>query len=117
MEKENRVSIWLGNFDDQTAFEDYLQETYNEEDDMSSHFTDDFGIPFYDVDFSEAYFDQKGLQSKILNEFSYADTFKGDVNEALFAGKNAIVVIYDFDYKGVGEVGAMRFLGRFSFER
>ena len=41
MEKANKVSVWLGNLDSERDFNNYMEEQFDEEGDMTSVFMSD----------------------------------------------------------------------------
>lgn len=65
MEKANKVSVWLGNFDSKREFGNYMEEQFDEEGDMTSVFMSDFEIEFIDSQFQEVLYDDN-LKKKIL---------------------------------------------------
>lgn len=115
MEKENVVSIWVGNFQSEEEFNVFLQEEFDEEgDSLPSVFMKVFEIDYIDIDFQEAVF-QENLSKDVLLQASYADTFADKVDNL---SGNSIILLYDFCYTGkVRETKEIRFLGTFEYRK
>lgn len=99
-EKPNIVSIFCGKFPNEQAFSDYITFDYSLDDDMPpSQFMADFGIDWYDEDFTEASFIENGLLSEQIHLHSYAETFdkKAFSDSKKFNDNNSLYLIYDFD--------------------
>ena len=48
MSKNNKISIWFGNFETEQQFNEFMKETYDDEGDMHSEFMKAFGIDLSD---------------------------------------------------------------------
>ena len=48
MEKEGKVSIWVGKFNSEEALKEYVQEVFDDEGDSTSSFMNDFNIDYID---------------------------------------------------------------------
>ncbi len=109
MEREGYVSIWLGNFPDDSALMEYAAEDcveYDEDDgsgiERPSQFSKDFFggmIWAFDPDFWER--EVVGSSSDIaelVSPFSYGDTFDVE-NIVLDRVYNAVILVYDYEYE------------------
>lgn len=113
--EENKVSLWLGNFESQEAFKDFLKENYDEEGDMSSKFMEAFGISWIDSDFTEAEFIGK-ITIESFSGFSYISSFIHNLAGIDFGKYNCIFLAYHFEYDGeVMETENMKFIGVFDY--
>lgn len=104
MKQEGYVSIWLGNFPDDKALWEYASETHYDDDGnaLSTPFSRDFfGGKYYpfDTDFWErAVVEPSNDLAKLVESFSYGDTFEVD-GITLKKTYNAVILVYDFEYK------------------
>jgi hypothetical protein len=71
------VDLWVGTFTTESAFEDYLRETYEEDDTPLSKFAADMGESFYDHDFIEVAYHQEPSSDleALLQEHSFARSY------------------------------------------
>ena len=118
MEKENIVSIWIGNFNSDDDFNKYIEEAYDENGARSpSIFMTDFEIKRIDHDLLESdFFDEKLTKDDLIG-FSYDETFIDKIDEALLTG-NCIILIYDFEYSGgVKTKNNVSFIGAYKYEK
>lgn len=114
MERENRVSVWTGKFNDKESLVKYLKESYDNDGDMTSTFMEEFKIEFYDVDLSEFLFIENNDLSQ-LRGFSYSDSFIKNVVEKVL-DQNSFLVIYDFDYDLKNTYAdKLKFIGSFDY--
>lgn len=107
MQKENCVSIWLGNIKSLKSLDSYLKIKYSKDGDfIPSEFAKDFNIRRYDDDFREAEFYE--VPSNIIDElfegFSYdniiSQYLKGLFGESLNKDFNTVILLYNFGYDG-----------------
>ncbi len=73
---KSKVSIWLGDFENEEQFYHYMNLSYTEDGDLiPSAFMNDFNIEDYDDDFQEIYYFEKPEDkiSVILNDFLYSE--------------------------------------------
>ena len=116
MNKENRVSIWFGNFKTEDLFNDFLRETYDDKGDVYSKFMDEFKIDYIDSDYQETLYDREINYAK-LEMASYSESFLDKVN-VVFLDYNCVILLYDFDYKGgVKESNGLEFYGVLDYEK
>ena len=114
MEKANKVSVWLGNFDSKREFGNYMEEQFDEEGDMTSVFMSDFAIEFIDSQFQEVLYDDN-LKKENLMSASYSESFL-DCITADFSKYNCIVLLYDFNYHGTAQnTDKMIFVGVYDY--
>lgn len=116
MERENKVSVWIGKFNDKNDFQEYLEISYDDNGEMLSNFMKDFNIEFYDEDFSESIFLESSSLSELKN-FSYSNSFVENVlGKAL--DYNSFFVLYDFDFDSNDNIsGKLKFIGSFDYSK
>lgn len=124
-EREGVVSIWLGNMDSEDDFEDYIEEQYEDDDAPMSKFTEEFGLGWYDHDFSEADFKDNPVPvEEFLSRNSYSSSF---INEAVSAANNkglencgTKILLYNCEYDPatapVSETQKLTFIGAFNYD-
>jgi|APLak6261690433_1056193.scaffolds.fasta_scaffold35397_1 hypothetical protein len=116
MEKQNKVSIWIGRFNDRASLENYVRETYDDNGEMISDFMKDFDIDFYDEDLSEYDFIENDNLLQIKN-FSYSNSFLHNVLEKA-SNENGFKLLYDFEYSGKNtDSGKLKFIGSFDYSK
>ena len=107
MQKEGKVSLWLGNFSDEESFREFMESKYTDDgDSIPSKFKKQFKIDYYDIDFSEVdYMEEKSNDLEVLLEgFSNDYEIIPKLNEKYNGGiYNSIVLLYDFEYDSNGE--------------
>ncbi len=104
MEKNRKVSLWFGNFENENLLEDFIDIEYTEDGDcVPSKFQKYFNIEYYDEDFLEMrYFTEKqnNLQ-QILKGFSSYDLIISRLEEKYSnISYNSIILLYNFEYSG-----------------
>lgn len=115
---KNKVSIWVGNFQNDEEFENYLLMEYLDNEDLPrSQFTKDFKIDYYDEDFQEAYYAENFLSVKdLIKPISYSETFINQIRSEN-VNYNSLIAIYKYRYEGVvKDVGNIFFLGVYEYE-
>ena len=114
MEEKNKVSIWLGNFDNEDLFDDFMEEKFDEEGDVSSLFMESFEIDFIDNQFQEVLYD-KNLEKEVLIPVSYSDFFLNKV-DVDFSKYNCVVLLYNFRYTGgITKASSLDFIGVYDY--
>lgn len=107
MQKEGKVSLWLGNFNNEETFREFMEIKYTDDgDSIPSKFKKQFKIDYYDIDFSEVdYMEEKSNDLEVLLEgFSNDYEIIPKLNEKYNGGiYNSIVLLYDFEYDSNGE--------------
>lgn len=124
-EKEHFVSIWIGNFPSRDFFDDFFEEYISDDHEAGSPinvFSADIGIGFYDHDFQEAEFFEESLPvEKLLEQFSYADSFIEEVKNKLKTEKignvNVVILLYDSDFRDLPITNKLiTFIGSFPYQ-
>ena len=121
METENTVSIWIGNFADQSQLDHYLQIHYDEDGEaVPSQFLieNDIDIDDIDDDFLEAevYDRNHSNLEQMLKGASYEETILRNLKEEgikmVIPPSNTIILLYNYDCSGNKKVTAnTRFIG------
>ncbi|AWI03469.1 immunity 22 family protein [Clostridium drakei] len=102
MQKEGKVSLWLGNFIDEKTFREFMEIKYTDDgDSVPSEFKKQFQIGYYDMDFSEIdYIDKRSNDLQVLlegfsNDYEIIPKLNEKYNGDMY---NSIVLLYDFQY-------------------
>lgn len=102
MQKEGKVSLWLGNFSDEESFREFVEIKYTDDgDSITSKFKEQFKIEYYDIDFSEVdYMEEQSNNLEVLlegfsNDYEIIPKLKEKYDEHMY---NSIVLLYDFEY-------------------
>ena len=126
METENTVSIWIGNFADQSQLDHYLQICYDEDGEaVPSQFLIENGIDLDDIDddLLEAQVDDKNHSNleQMLKGASYEQTILRNLKEEginmIIPPSNTIILLYNYHY--IANVVArenIRFIGTVSYK-
>jgi hypothetical protein len=69
MKKQQKVSLWIGHFTSKKALNNFLEEKYNDDGDVSSQFMQDFQIEYIDHDFQEVDF----YENETMKECQHQD--------------------------------------------
>lgn len=123
-EKEGFVSIWMGDFQSESEFNEYIEEKYGEMENNRplSPFSQDSGLGWYDHDFREAaFFGEKLRPRKMLIGASYSTSFidaaaekasKKNIEEA-----NAVFILLDCDFQPPEkEKGKLKFIASLPYD-
>ena len=115
MRKENKVSLWLGNFESEEEFENYIYIDYDEDGDyIPSIFQKEFGISYYDEDFSElVWFSEKTKKfSTLLKDFSYSsqiiDLLKPMLGGVNIEEYNCVMLLYNYEHSNSDKDGVSK---------
>ncbi|WP_052723802.1 immunity 22 family protein [Paenibacillus wulumuqiensis] len=110
MEKENRVSLWIGYAASEEQLEEMLEFTYEEDGDSELPlFAQAFELDHFDDDFREALLLETPGQdwATALQDISYSELLLPEFTRLLPEPArlerdkvNAAVLLYHFDYKG-----------------
>lgn len=102
MQKQGKVSLWLGNFSDEESFREFVEIKYTDDgDSIPSKFKEQFKIEYYDIDFSEVdYMEEQSNNLEVLlegfsNDYEIIPKLKEKYDEHMY---NSIVLLYDFEY-------------------
>lgn len=123
MINNNVVSVWIGKCASERQLYEYIDATYDESDEyFPSKFMMDFGInpDDLDEDFIEKVFRNISTNNfaKLLGECSYYESIiKNDFQcDCLSDNFNAIVLIYNYPYKGdIRQVNNFFFFGNIPY--
>lgn len=109
METGNTVSIWIGNFADQSQLDHYLQIRYDEDGEaVPSQFLIENGIDLDDIDddWLEAQVDDRNHSNleQMLKGVSYEQTILQNLKvegiKTVIAPSNTIILLYNYDCSG-----------------
>lgn len=126
METENTVSIWIGNFTDQSQLDHYLQINYDEDrETVPSQFLIENSIDMDDIDDdfieSEVYDVKHSNLERMLKGASYEQTILRNLKEEginmIIPPSNTIILLYNYHY--IANVVARentRFIGTVSYK-
>ncbi|MBS6599846.1 MAG: immunity 22 family protein [Clostridium sp.] len=102
MQKEGRVSLWLGNFNNEKTFREFMEIKYTDDgDSIPSKLKKQFKIDYYDIDFSEIdYMEERSNDLEVLlkgfsNDYEIIPKLNEKYNGGIY---NSIVLLYDFEY-------------------
>ncbi len=107
MEKQGKVSLWIGNFNSVVELKKYLCVGYTADgDQIYSKFANEFDFGHTDEDFIEyEFYNQKmTLIETLLRPFSYSDIitcrFEKLLGENAFdRSVNSIILLYDYEHE------------------
>ncbi|EIC76808.1 immunity 22 family protein [Streptococcus oralis] len=109
METENTVSIWIGNFADQSQLDHYLQIRYDEDGEaVPSQFLIDNGIDLDDIDDdlieAEFYDVEHSNLEQMIKGASYDQTILRNLKleriSTVISPSNTIILLYNYDCSG-----------------
>lgn len=127
--KQGVVSIWIGSFPTEEAFDTYIDWIYNEDGESTNQFAADSGIYWFDHDFQEASFYANGLgtPTDALKGNSYESSFFSEAKPLLqrkiTPTDNAILLLYDYTYSySMAEVAErsgckLKYVGTFPYSK
>ena len=126
METENTVSIWIGNFADQSQLDHYLQIHYDEDGEaVPSRFLIENGIDLDDIDDdwleAQLYDRNHSNLEQMLKGASYEQTILrnliGEGINAVIPQSNTIILLYNYDCSSNKKVtDNTRFIGTVSYK-
>lgn len=128
MECNGQVSIWLGNFNNLSDLERYVQTKYTDDgDSIDSKFETDFKIDYFDEDFREINVleESQNSFSCILEDHSYYKSIIANYtdhhSDLLDKHYNSIILLYDFKYtENVKEIEEenmyIKFIGNIEYD-
>ena len=116
MEKQGKVSLWVGSFNSREDLDDFIGEVYDDEGDVSSVFIDVFKLDYVDSQFQEVYFyEDKSNKEEIFDGFSYVESFINSIPEINWSQKNTVLLLYNFEYSKKNSHEKMEFIGAYDF--
>lgn len=126
METENTVSIWIGNFADQSQLDHYLQIHYDEDGEaVPSQFLIENGIDLDDIDDdwleAQLYDRNHSNLEQMLKGASYEQTILrnliGEGINTAIPPSNTIILLYNYDCSSNKKVtDNTRFIGTVSYK-
>lgn len=126
METENTVSIWIGNFADQSQLNHYLQIHYDEDGEaVPSQFLIENGIDLDDIDDdwleAQLYDRNHSNLEQMLKGASYEQTILrnliGEGINTVIPQSNTIILLYNYDCSSNKKVtDNTRFIGTVSYK-
>ena len=126
METENTVSIWIGNFTDQSQLDHYLQIIYDEDGEaVPSQFLMENGIDLDDIDDdwleAQLYDRNHSNLEQMLKGASYEQTILrnliGEGINTAIPPSNTIILLYNYDCSSNKKVtDNTRFIGTVSYK-
>ena len=126
METENTVSIWIGNFADQSQLDHYLQINYDEDGEaVPSQFLIENGIDLDDIDDdwleAQLYDRNHSNLEQMLKGASYEQTILrnliGEGINTVIPQSNTIILLYNYDCSSNKKVtDNTRFIGTVSYK-
>jgi len=104
---ENKVSLWLGCFENEQVFREYICESYDKDGNyVLSDFQKDFSIMRYDFDsvesdwFSHSFTDTESLLSGFSGDFVIIPQFSKMLQDTQIERFNSILLLYNYEYTG-----------------
>lgn len=105
MVKENKVSLWLGFYENADDFKNYIKVSYDEDGNyIPSKFQESYAIKKYDLDaiesdwISERCSDVESLLAGFSGEYEITPQFKKMLEHKNIQDYNSIVLLYNFEY-------------------
>lgn len=105
MIKENKVSLWLGYFEDSNAFKEYIEVSYDEDGNyIPSKFQTHYGIKRYDLETVESDWisdrsnDVESLLAGFSGDYEIIPQFKKMLEQKKIEDYNSILLLYNFEY-------------------
>lgn len=107
MIKENKVSLWLGLFENADEFKDYIEVLYDEDANyIPSKFQKKYGIKKYDLDaiesdwISDRCSDAESLLTGFSGDYEIIPQFQEMLKNKNIENYNSIILLYNFEYDG-----------------
>ena len=119
MVKENKVSLWLGFFENSNDFKNYIKISYDEDGHfIPSNFQENYAIKRYDLDaiesdwISEKCSDVESLLAGFSGDQEIIPQYKKMLDHKNIQKYNSIILLYNFEYKGVDYIDEkMEYIG------
>lgn len=106
MIKENKVSLWLGFFENIDDFKSYINGSYDEKGNyIPSKFQENYDIKKYDLDAIETDWisngcpDVESLLTGFSRDFEIIPQFKKILKHKKIQNYNSIILLYNFEYE------------------
>ena len=111
MVKENKVSLWLGFYENADDFKNYIKVSYDEDGNyIPSNFQESYAIKSYDLDaiesdwISERCSAVESLLVGFSGDYEIIPQFQKMLEHKNIQNYNSIVLLYNFEYTGVDYV-------------
>lgn len=105
---ENKVSLWLGFFENADELMNYIEESYDEDGNyIPSNFQVSYAIKKYDLDaiesdwISKKCFDAESLLTGFSGDYEIIPQFQKMLENKKIENYNSIVLLYNFEYTGI----------------
>lgn len=105
MIKENKVSLWLGFYENIDEFKNFIKVSYDEDGNyISSKFQESYGIKKYDLDAIESDWilercsDVESLLRGFSGDYQIIPQFQKMLGDKNIENYNSIVLLYNFEY-------------------
>ena len=121
-EDSDIVSIWASKVRSSEIPKEYFECIYDENEDSSIQFAQEFAIEYYDTDFSERANMYGETNLERLRSASFGESFCKEASSACGEGIiEYFFLIYDFEYDpsvtSISENEYFRFVGSFKFDK
>ena len=111
MVKENKLSLWLGFYENADDFKNYIKVSYDEDGNyIPSNFQESYAIKSYDLDAIESDWilercsDVESLLAGFSGDYKIIPQFQKMLEHKNIQNYNSIVLLYNFEYTGVDYV-------------
>ncbi len=111
MIKENKVSLWLGFYENADEFKNYLKVSYDDNGNyIPSKFQESYAIKKYDLDAMECDWlskqcsDVESLLTGFSGDYEIISQFKKMLEHKNIENYNSIVLLYNFEYSNIDYV-------------
>ena len=119
MIKENKVSLWLGNYENAEDFKKYIKVSYDKDGNyIHKNFKKSYAIKKYDLDaiesdwISNRYSDVESLLAGFSGDYEIIPQFQKMLKHKNIQNYNSIVLLYNFEYTGIDYVdGKLEYIG------
>ncbi len=108
MIKENKVSLWLGFYENADDFKNYIKVSYDEDGNyIPSDFQKNYAIKRYDLDaiesdwISERCSDVESLLTGFSGDYEIIPQFRKMLEHKNIENYNSIVLLYNFEYVNI----------------
>jgi hypothetical protein len=116
VEEYGKVSVWFGNFNNESELKSYVEEIFDKEGDSTSKFMTDYKIDYIDPQTQEVDFNSKNISLKEkLEGFSYINSFIEKLIK-IDSNYNSIILLYNFKFdNSIKKSDQIRFIGCFDY--
>lgn len=119
MIKENKVSLWLGFFENVDDFKNYIGVSYDEGGNyIPSNFQENYAIKKYDLDaiesdwISQKCSDVESLLTGFSEDYEIIPQFQKMLEHKNIENYNSIILLYNFEYMSIDYINErMEYIG------